>query len=113
MVSAACVCCWHAEGGGQGQRSGSTAPTAKETTAALKEQFVKWQKLQTEKGSQRHKEELLAKDTKDGITLECLQAVGSFYIVTELPPSQRMGDVWYTCSCGDAEHDAMCVHIIA
>ena len=47
------------------------------------------------------------------MTLEYLQAVGSFYIVTELPPSQRMGDIWYTCSCGDAEHDAMCVHIIA
>ena len=76
---------------------------------------MKWQKLQTAKGSQKYKEELLkrAPDSREGMTIEYLQAVGSFYVVTELPQQERMGDVWYTCSCGDAEHDAMCVHIVA
>ena len=40
-------------------------------------------------------------------------AAGSFVVVTELPQAARMGDVWYTCTCGDAEHDALCVHILS
>ena len=45
--------------------------------------------------------------------LKSMLAAGSFVVVTELPQAARMGDVWYTCTCGDAEHDALCVHILS
>ena len=61
-----------------GVRKGDTSPTAKETAAALKDQYVRWGKLQTKTGSQLFKQELLSrpKEQRPGMTMEYLQAVG-------------------------------------
>lgn len=96
----------------RGIRKGNTTPSSTEILSQLKPHIKKWQKLQTKAGSTLLKNEMLARPSDDraGITMEYLQQVGSFVVVTELKEAERMGDVWFTCTCGDAEHNAQCVH---
>ena len=58
------------------------------------------------------KNEMLARPAGEraGMTMEYLQLVGSFVVVTELKEAARMRDVRFICTCGDAEHNAQCVH---
>ena len=99
--------------------------TADDIMKALTPMVEQWTQLQTAKGCKKfikklkkecpEEERIEGKDYGrwDGITLAFLKAVSSFYCVIELPKEERMGHIWHTCTCGDYEHCAECVHVIS
>jgi hypothetical protein len=84
-----------------------------------------WQKLQSKNGCDRFIRELKQQCPQDllpdgrnqgpwkGMTLQFLKAISAFYVVIELPVMERRGHIWHTCTCGDYEHQAECVHVIS